>query len=231
MTSIRVKALKPLPEPLPDEEQVLWQGSPSWRPYSRRVFQLDKIALYFAVIVAWVAISAYVNGGEWLAVSQAMVWAVPPALAVLALLALSGWLYARSSVYTITNKRIVIQSGVALPTTVNLPFSKVDKADAHVFSDGSGDIELSMNGPRLLYSMIWPNLRLLRLRRPVPMLRALDDPKSIAELLGNALAAEQAPAGELDTAASSTPKRDTSGAESSGTSSEPRAGTNRPLAT
>lgn len=190
MSSIRVKAIKPLPEALPEGERVLWQGSPAWRPYGRRVFQLNKIALYFLVIVAWAAISAYLNSGEWLAATKALTWAVPPALGVLGLLALTAWAYARTSVYTITNKRVVIQSGVALPTSVNLPFAKVASADLQVFGDDTGDIELSMSGPRLLYSMIWPNVRLLRLKRPVPMLRGLDDPKSVAELLGNALSAQ-----------------------------------------
>ena len=191
MSEIRVKALKPLPEPLPEGERVLWQHTPAWRPYSRRVFHIDKIALYFLVIIAWVATSAYLNTGESMAVLRSLALAVPAALGALLLLALIAWLYARTSVYTITNKRVVIQSGLAFETSVNLPFNNVSSADMKTFKDGTGDIELSMSGPRLLYSMLWPNVRFLRLNRPKPVMRALDHPHRVAEILGQALAADQ----------------------------------------
>jgi len=191
LSEIRVKAIKPLPERLPEGEQVLWQDSPAWKPFSRRVFQLDKIALYFLVVVGWVAGSAYLENGDWLALLRSLAWSVPPALGVLVLLAAIAWLYARTTVYTITNKRVVIQSGLALPSAVNLPFSKVSSADMKTYADDTGDIELTISGPRLLYSMLWPNLRLLRLNRPTPMLRSLEHPQKVAEILGEALSADQ----------------------------------------
>lgn len=191
MSEVRIKPVKPLPEPLPEGERVLWQGSPDWGAFSRRVFQVDKIAVYFLAIVLWVAISAYRGGGGWTAVLQSLTWAVPPALGVMILFGLIAWLYARSTVFTITSRRVVIESGLALPAAVNLPFTKIDKADMKTFKDGSGDIELSMSGPRLLYSMLWPNLRLLRLNRPTPVLRGVQHPQKVAEILGKALLADQ----------------------------------------
>ncbi|MBY6204867.1 photosynthetic complex putative assembly protein PuhB [Halomonas denitrificans] len=188
---IRVRPIKPLPGPLPEGERVLWQQVPEWKAYGRRVFQLGKIALYFLVIIAWVAASAYFDTGEAVAVARALVWAVPPALGVLALLAAFAWLYARTTVFTVTDKRVIIQSGLALPSAVNLPFVNVARADLACFDDGTGDIELPMNGPRLLYSMVWPNVRLFRLKRPVPVLRALENPRQAGEILGRALAAHQ----------------------------------------
>ena len=191
MSEIRVKALKPLPEPLPEGERVLWQHSPAWKTYSRRVFHVDKFALYFLIIIAWVAISAFINSGEIAAVLRSLVWSVPAALGALVLLTLFAWMYARTSVYTITNKRVVIQSGLAFETSVNLPFSKIVSADMKTYKDGSGNIELTLSGPRLLYSMLWPNVRFLKLNRPTPMLRALENPKQVADILGQALAADQ----------------------------------------
>lgn len=191
MSEIRVKPIKPLPEPLPDGERVLWQHSPVWWPYSRRVFQLDKIALYFLVVIAWVAVSAYLSTGQWLGVLRSLAWSVPPALGVLVVLGFIAWLYARTTVYTITSKRVIMQAGLAVPSAVNLPFSKIGSADMKTFKDATGDIELSMSGPRLLYSMLWPNVRLLRLNRPTPMLRALQQPHQVADILSKALTADQ----------------------------------------
>ena len=146
MSEIRVKPARPLPEPLPEGEQMLWQHSPAWLPYSRRAFQIGKIGFYFLVIVGWVAISAYISEGNWLAVLRSLTWAVPPALGVLGVLALIGWFYARTTVYTITNKRVIIQSGLAVPSAVNLPFAKIDSADMKMFDDDTGAC-ISATGP------------------------------------------------------------------------------------
>ena len=196
MSEIRVKPIQPLPEPLPAGEYVIWQGTPAWLPYSRRAFQLAKIGVYFLIIVAWVAVSAFLDERSGAAVIRSLVWSLPTSLAVLGMVALTGWAYARSSVYTITNKRVVIEGGLALQSSVNLPFGKVARADLRTFEDGTGDIELEMTGPRLLYSMVWPNLRWLRVNRPVPVMRGIEDPKRVAELLADALAADQAAADE-----------------------------------
>jgi len=198
LSNIRIKKLKPLPEALPEDERVLWQRSPEWRPYSRRVFQIDKISLYFLVVICWVAVAAYIDNGGWQALFRSLIWSVPPALGVIGLLALVAWGYARTTVYTITNKRVIIQSGLAVPSAVNLPFAKVMSADMKTFTDQTGDIELSMSGPRLLYSMLWPNVRLFRVKRPIPVIRAIHQPDTVAELLGQALAEDQQPAAAPD---------------------------------
>ena len=180
----------PLPGPLPDGEHVLWQRSPVWQAYGRRVFHVYKIALYFLIIIAWVAGSALLSGGLADAL-RSMIWTVPPALAVIVILSLLAWLYGRTTVYTFTNKRVIVQSGLAFTTAINLPFSKLQSADMKTFDDGSGDIQLTMTGPRILYSMIWPNCRLFAVKQPLPMLWAVPEPQQAARILGEALEAEQ----------------------------------------
>lgn len=206
MSEVDVPAPKGLPEPLPDGEQIVWQGSPRWWPYARRVFQCNRIAFYFAVLIVWIAGSAYVDSGEFWSVIRALSWSLPPAAGVLAVLALLGWLYARATVYTVTNKRVVIQSGLAFPSMVNLPFTLIASADLKIYKDSTGDIELSLSGPRLLYSMLWPNVRLFAIGRPKPMMRALPEPREAAEQLGRALSQEHEP----EAAPSETPSVDES---------------------
>jgi hypothetical protein len=195
LSEIKEEPLHPLPAQLPDGERVLWQRSPVWQAFARRVFHSYKIALYFLLIIAWVAISA-ASGGGWNDVGRSLLWTIPPALAVILLLAFLAWLYSRTTYYTITNKRVIVQSGLAFTTAVNLPFSKLDRADMKTFDDGTGDIELTMSGPRILYSMIWPNNRLFAVKRPLPVLWALPNPHQVAEVLGEALAVEQQPTSE-----------------------------------
>jgi len=183
-------SLHPLPAKLPEGERVLWQRSPVWQPYARRVFHAYKIAVYFLLIILSVALSA-ASGSGWDDAARSLLWTVPPSLAVILLLAFLAWLYSRTTFYTITNKRVIIQNGLAFTTAVNLPFSKLDSADMRTFADGTGDIDLTMSGPRILYSMIWPNNRLFAIKRPVPVLWALAQPKETAEVLAKALAADE----------------------------------------
>lgn len=180
-----------LPEPLPEGERILWQRSPAWRPYARRVFHVNKIALYFGILVAWIAGTAYAASGEPASALRSLAWAAPPAIGVLIVLALLGWLYARTTMYTVTDKRIVIQSGLAFPASINLPFGRIERADLKSHADGTGDIELSLTGERVLYSMLWPNVRMLRISRPRPVMRALEQPQDAATALGQALAGDQ----------------------------------------
>jgi hypothetical protein len=168
---------------------VLWQRSPLWQPFARRVFHSYKVALYFLVIIAWVAISAALTNGIEDA-GRSLLWTVPPSVIVVLLLTFLAWLYSRTTFYTITNNRVIIQCGLAFTTAVNLPFSKLDSADLRTHADGTGDIILTMSGPRILYSMVWPNNRLFAIKRPLPVLWGLSDPKEVAEILGQALAAE-----------------------------------------
>jgi hypothetical protein len=95
-----------------------------------------------------------------------------------------AWAVARTTLYTLTNKRIVLRIGVALNKCVNLPLSQIESADLKMLDEGHGSIALSLKGaPRLGYLMLWPHARSLRFMRPQPMLRAIPDARDVAQLL------------------------------------------------
>ncbi|NJS14827.1 MAG: PH domain-containing protein [Sphingopyxis sp.] len=95
-----------------------------------------------------------------------------------------AWGVGRTTVYTLTNKRIVLRVGVALNKCINLPLSEIEAANLKALSDGHGNIVLQLKGmPRLGYLMLWPHARSLRFVRPQPMLRAIPDARRVAQLL------------------------------------------------
>jgi hypothetical protein len=113
---------------------------------------------------------------------------LPLALLGLGLLAVLARLIARTSVYTLTSRRLVLRIGVALPIAFNIPFSKVASADLRLRPDGSGDIPLTlMPGQRLGFVALWPHVRPWRLNQPQPMMRGLADAAGVAELLCRAV--------------------------------------------
>ncbi len=176
-----------LPEHLPQGETILWQGAPSWRPFALRAFHLRGLAAYFVLLAAWYLAAGW-SADPQDAVLGALRLITLGAVPIVLLLGL-GRLAARTTLYTITNRRIVMRVGVALPMTVNIPFSSVRKADMRLNKDGTGDIQLRlMPGRRVSYFAMWPHLRMLRVSNPEPMLRALPDAEVAGRALSQALA-------------------------------------------
>lgn len=182
-----------LPGLLPEGEAILWQGSPNWRGLARRAMHVRALALYFAVLAVWRAALLSADGASLTEAAQGMGFILLLGGVPIALLVGYAWLSARSTIYTITTRRIVMRTGVALPMTVNLPFAVIGSAGVAQHADGTGDILLQVMPPhRVSWVVLWPHTRSFRLMRPQPMLRAVAQPESVAQTLGRALAAAAA---------------------------------------
>ena len=177
-----------LPERPPAGETILWQGAPHWWGLALRVFHIRKVAIYFGILIAWLGVSTVSDGGTLAATAMAMLSVLPIAALGLGILAGLAALYARTTVYTITNRRVVLRFGVALPITLNFPFGVVEDASLRICSDGTGDIPLSLRGTdKIAHLVLWPFARPGHYRKPQPMLRALAQPEAVAEILSVAL--------------------------------------------
>lgn len=175
---------------LPKGETVLWQGRPAWWPLAVRAFHVRKVALYFALFMAWRFGATMADGGTLLAATIAALWLLLPAGISVGLLCGLAMLYARTTRYRFTSKRVVMQFGVALPMTFNVPFRIVGSAGLKTYKDGTGDIPLALTGKdRAAYLLLWPFARPWRMAHAEPMLRAVPDAARVAELLSRALLA------------------------------------------
>jgi hypothetical protein len=85
-----------------------------------------------------------------------------------------AWLAARTTVYTLTDRRVVIRQGIALPVTINLPLSLVDAVAGAQRGGDTGDLALQLApDQRVSYLLLWPHVRPWHWRHPQPMLRAI----------------------------------------------------------
>jgi hypothetical protein len=179
-----------LPERLPKGETMLWQGAPEWKAFARHALHVRKFAVYFALLTVWNGVSTLLAGHAVAAAAISASWGLGLGAGACLLLTLFAWLVGRSTVYTITSKRVVMRYGIALPMTVNYPFALVDGAGLRLHADGSGDIPLAMRkGSRLSYVIMWPHARPWRIGKPEPMLRGVPAAEHVARVLGRALAA------------------------------------------
>ncbi len=189
MSEIQIEPIRGLPEELPPGERILWQGEPRPRALARHAFHVRSIAIYFSIFVVARGLTGLAEGR---AAGDAIVHAlmvVPLAAAGLGVLFLLAWVNARTTVYTITSRRVVMRYGVAIPMTVNIPFRIIGSAALKVHADGTGDVPLQLLGKdRLAYLHLWPHVRPWRFGDPEPMLRAIDDPGAAAQILSAAMA-------------------------------------------
>lgn len=198
-----------LPARLPEGEGILWQGSPAWWPFTLRAMHLKGLGFYFGLIVVWHGADVMASGGGLVAGAGALATSLALGLLCLALLAFIGRAMARATIYTITNRRVVMRVGVALPMTINLPFSAVQSAAVKRHADGTEDIVLElMPEHRVSFIAAWPHLRPWRLGRTAPMLRGLPVTAGASQVLARALAASAAqPVGGVEAPREATPVR------------------------
>lgn len=178
-------------ESLPEGERVLWQGAPAWRSLARSAFHVRKLAVYFAAMLVLRVVFSMTDGQTLGAAVGSSVDLAVLALACLAVLYVIAWLSATTTVYAITDRRVVMRTGIALPVIVNLPLPDIAAAGLKVHRDRSGDMPLQLKGDdvRLAYAVLWPHVRRWRFAHPEPMMRAVPDGVVVAKILAQALAA------------------------------------------
>jgi hypothetical protein len=186
-----------LPERLPPGETLLWQGSPHFATLAAGAFHLRALALYFGVLVAWRALDVVADGGGALDVAAGLAWPLALSAVALAGVATLAWLSCRTTVYTITDRRVVMRIGIVLTLTFNLPYVAIASAGLRPRAGGRGDLALSIAGAdRIAWLHLWPHVRPWRVARPEPMLRAVDDAARVAALLTEAWRAANAGAAQ-----------------------------------
>jgi len=182
--------IRGLPGDLPEGERLVWQGAPDWWPLAQRAFHLRSVTAYFGVLMAWRGVATALEGATPLASLQSALNVAPIAIAALTLLCGLALLTARTSVYTITTKRVVLRFGVALPKAINIPFTIIENAALKGFSDKTGDLALTLTEPnKIAYFLLWPHARPWKLARPEPTMRAIADASVVATRLAEALKA------------------------------------------
>jgi hypothetical protein len=182
-----------LPERLPAGETILWQGAPEREALARRALHVRTIAWYFAALAAWRGLALAADGASAIDIAAGAGLLLILGAAAIVPLALYAWASARTTLYTITNRRVVIRAGVALPTTFNLPFAAIEAAGLKLHGGGVGDIALRLvPDQKIAYVFLWPHARPWRFARPEPTLRCIPEADRVAQLLGRALAAATA---------------------------------------
>ena len=175
-----------LPENLPEDEKILWQGSPVFASLVNKVFFLRLLIVYFVFLLGF---SLYWDFQK-VAHSEALGNLLANFLLsgfCLAALTLLAHLTCSTAVYTLTNKRVVMRIGIVLTLTFNIPFKQILASDFKKHSDGSGDISFSIDpSTKIAFIHLWPHCRFKSFAHPEPALKCIENVGDVASLIHKA---------------------------------------------
>lgn len=176
-----------LPERLPSDEFIVWQGSPEVAALASSAFHIKKLIIYFAVLIVACAWPALEQAAGVMAVLLSIKWIVPLALVGLGSVWLMAYMTSRTTVYTLTNKRVVMRLGIVFTVSFNFPLKQVASADIRTLQNGFGDITLALKGSdRIAWIHLWPSVRPWKINKPEPTLRAIPHVEEVSVKLRNA---------------------------------------------
>ncbi len=166
----------------------MWQGAPNWWAIARQVFHVRVVVAYFVLYGVYQAMAVSNDGGALPEALFSGVTTAALALPAVGILLGIAWLVQRTTLYTITSKRILLGVGIALPKTFNIPFEHVDGVSFQPNPDGTGNISLKLSKrTRIAWLVLWPHLRPWHFSNPEPTLRGLPNAAAVASDLAAAI--------------------------------------------
>lgn len=178
--------IRGLPEQLPEGEHILWQGAPDPRRLAREALGLRWVAGYFALLAFWRVGVSSADVPFGVALMHGLPFILSGAVACAILYGIA-YVQARSTVYTLTNKRVAMRIGAALTMTLNLPYTWIGTAKLDLKSSGHGTLAFELIGEtRVSYLMSWPHVRPWHIARTQPALRCIPDAENVAQIFAEA---------------------------------------------
>lgn len=183
--------IRGITEPLPPGERLLWEGSPAPGGLARDWLRVRWVFGYFVLLSIFPLLlqgggtdaspARAIGGAAWLLLLGALAAGMLIGVARFA---------ARTTTYAITDRRLVLRIGMAFPSVVNIPFSKVGGAGIRVRPDGTADLALELRATDpVSWFLLWPHARPWHLRIPQPMLRSVPEGERVGAILREAIRA------------------------------------------
>jgi hypothetical protein len=175
----QTEPVRGLPENLPEGEHILWQGQPDWWALTKEALSFWWVAGYFAFLFAWRTVGGAATE-TWVESATAASFFLVLGAIVCAILLIVGVVQAKSTVYTLTNRRVAMRIGAALTMTLNLPFRKIRNANLGAAQGRhrhhrAGDDAGRRANCACPTSMTWPHVRPWRMKHTEPALRCIPD--------------------------------------------------------
>jgi len=169
---------------IPEGERLCWVGKPNWISFGFHVFGIKYLLLYF-IISAFYAISQIELGFSFGSfIGEYISFVVSGIIAGLILFLLS-YFSAQHTCYVITEKRLVIRTGIALVFFLNVPLKNVISIDKQSLFYGYGNLSFKpQSKKRIPYFSCWPSVRSGSFWEPIPAFRSIEHIEEIGKIVG-----------------------------------------------
>ena len=156
----------PASAPPPSKEETLWHGSPSWKLLSGRVIALIAAAIGIPLLFHLLA-----RGSDDPSITMIGWLITVPLVLLLGISLVAGLMVLRSTRYTITNQRMLMEKGV---------FSKrVDEIDMRLIDDS----QFAQGFLHRLLGIGHVTVMSSDKNTPVYVMRGIEEPRAVRELI------------------------------------------------
>ena len=168
---------------IPEGESILWKGKPSFWGFSWYFFGLKLLAFYLIILSVVFAARLTVTDFFTAFVVDFLPFLLSGILTSCILMALAK-IQSQSSVYIITENRVIIKSGAALSFLISMPFKKIKAVNLQKRKGSLGTISFELNsGKRVPYISCWPSVRPWRFKKTEPAFSCIENVDEVATIL------------------------------------------------
>ena len=168
---------------IPEGESILWKGKPSFWGFSWYFFGLKLLAFYLIILSVVFAARLTVTDFFTAFVVDFLPFLLSGILTSCILMALAK-IQSQSSVYIITENRVIIKSGAALAFLISMPFKKIKAVNLQKRKGSLGTISFELNsGKRVPYISCWPSVRPWRFKKTEPAFSCIENVDEVATIL------------------------------------------------
>ena len=168
---------------IPEGESILWKGKPSFWGFSWYFFGLKLLAFYLIILSVVFAARLTVTDFFTAFVVDFLPFLLSGILTSCILMALAK-IQSQSSLYIITENRVIIKSGAALSFLISMPFKKIKAVNLQKRKGSLGTISFELNsGKRVPYISCWPSVRPWRFKNTEPAFSCIENVDEVATIL------------------------------------------------
>jgi hypothetical protein len=173
-------------------EAYHWQGRPAWRSGAFRIWRVRLVAAWFAMLLLDGARLFLTEPADRPRLIAGAITLLASALIACGILTALAWFTRRTTAYRIGDGKVEMRYGIALQSTLVIPFCAIEKVSVRVHRDGAGDVALRLKpGPSVAYPKLWPHVRPWSFVRPEPALRCVPGAGAVAASLSREVAATE----------------------------------------
>lgn len=169
---------------IPSGEEIHWYGRPDWKSLGYCCYGIKYLIIYLLLSVLYTFVKMPVEFSLAAFVNHYIPYMLSGTVAGIILFILA-FASAKHTCYVITDKRIVIRTGIALVFLLNLPFKNILSIDRQRLKNTRGNLAFTIQSKkRIPYFSCWPSVRGGSVLNPVPAFRSILDVQEIERLVG-----------------------------------------------